>query len=90
MVGGAGTRRFVDLPASDDGMRGVCVCMRERKREKGWRWDKGTLEVGGFNLFTDLFLNPQTASTSYKPPMNIHKPITKPINDGEYLAWSSR
>lgn len=32
VVGGAGTRRFVDLPASDDGMRGVCVCMRERCR----------------------------------------------------------
>ena len=57
---------------------------------KGWRWEKGTLEVGGFNLFPDLFLNPQTASTSYKPPMNIHKPIPKPINDGEYLAWSSQ
>ena len=48
------------------------------------------MEVGGFNLFTDLFLNPQTPSTSYKPPMNIHKPIPKPIDDGEYLAWSSQ
>ena len=41
-------------------------------------------------MFTDLFLNPQTPSTSYKPPMNIHKPIPKPIDDGEYLAWSSQ
>lgn len=47
VVGGAGTR-FVDLPASDDGMRGVCVCMRERKREKGM--EVGQRDLGSWRV----------------------------------------
>ena len=67
------------------------MCTGERGRGgEGWRWEKGTLEVGRFNLFTDLFLNPPTATTSYKPPVNIHKPISKTTDDGEYIAWNSQ
>ena len=43
MVGGAGTRRFVDLPASDDGMRGVCVYEGEEEGER----DGGGRKVSG-------------------------------------------
>ena len=58
MVGGKGTRRYIDPPASDDGMRGgcvcvgvcvcVCVCMRERERERGM--EVGERDLGSWGV----------------------------------------
>lgn len=47
MVGGAGTRRFVDLPASDDGMRGVCVYEGEEEGERDGGGRKGPWKLEG-------------------------------------------
>ena len=58
MVGGKGTRRYIDPPASDDGMRGgcvcvgvcVCVCVCVYEREGEGERDGGGRKAAGLDL----------------------------------------
>lgn len=47
VVGGTGTRRYVDPPASDNGMRCVCVYEREGEGERDGGGRKGPWKLGG-------------------------------------------